>query len=168
MCVCLLASLRPAGECFVHMETSILSLSFFPNLVVNNKLGVLRTLYFNSDCHGNVRKIMQNIIWNKSKKVILKPSWIKSSLSPILEQYLYLSSCEKNKHTIIIDRIRSGSVVKRLPRIREIRIRFAVVTELHVSRKNRWWQLHFQALGNRCECQWSSEMTIINGWPVSQ
>ena len=36
------------------------------------------------------------------------------------------------------------------------------------SRKNRSWQLHCQTLGNRCECHGSSEMTIINGRPVSQ
>ena len=29
-------------------------------------------------------------------------------------------------------------------------------------------KLHWQTLGNRCDCHWSSEMTIINGCHVSQ
>ena len=33
---------------------------------------------------------------------------------------------------------------------------------------NRYWQLHCQTLGNRCECHGSTEMTIINGCPLSQ
>ena len=37
-----------------------------------------------------------------------------------------------------------------------------------VRRKNRVWQLHCQTLGNRYECQESSEMTIINAFPVSR
>ena len=35
-------------------------------------------------------------------------------------------------------------------------------------RKNRWWRLHSQTLGNRSKSHGSSEMTIINECPVSQ
>ena len=31
-----------------------------------------------------------------------------------------------------------------------------------------YWQLHCQMFGNKCECCRSLEMTILNGWPVSQ
>ena len=41
-----------------------------------------------------------------------------------------------------------------------------VATDL--SRKNRQLQLHCQTLSNRCQCHRSSEMTILNGRPVSQ
>ena len=40
----------------------------------------------------------------------------------------------------------SGVVVKRSSRMREIGVRFPVGTHLHVSRWNRFWQLHCQTL----------------------
>ena len=47
---------------------------------------------------------------------------------------------------------------------RRLGVRIPVATDL--SRKNRQGQLHRQTLGIRCECQWSSYMTIKNGFPV--
>ena len=43
-------------------------------------------------------------------------------------------------------------------------VRIQAATDL--SRKNRYWQLYCQTLGNWCKCHASLELTIINGCPV--
>ena len=65
---------------------------------------------------------------------------------------------------VIPRRGRSG--LERRPRKRMVGAR--IPASIDLSRTNRKWQLHCQTLGNRCECHGSSEMSILNGCPVSQ
>ena len=55
-----------------------------------------------------------------------------------------------------------GSVVERSPRMLKIGARSPIGIDLSRGRK---WHLHCQTLGKRCECNGSSEMTIIKVGP---
>ena len=74
----------------------------------------------------------------------------------------------RRHHSIKWLRNRGGGAVgyNVRPTSRRLGIRIPIATDL--NRKNRQWQLHCWTLSNRRECHGSSEMTIINGCPVSK
>ena len=55
---------------------------------------------------------------------------------------------------------RGGGAVGKSVHLSSGRLGVGILAATDLSRKNRYWQLHCQSLGNRCECHGSSERTI--------